>query len=466
MRGSVRKRCSCPPEVDARGRRKACSIKHGSWGYTVDLGPGLGPDGVHVERRQVTRFGFTTKKDAEKALAEVLYANARGLAVAVNNVTVAAFLTDWLAGRVADGLRPTTAASYTAHFDNYFIPRIGHLRLRELRPQHVEAALRSIQTDRKMKPASLRRVHASLRSALGAAVRLRLIPNNPAVGVTLPSVKRPHVRPWEPEELGRFLDHADRDELGPAFHLLAATGLRRGEAVGLRWADVDLEKSRLHVRQQVVLLVSGFSRPCDQCGADHGRIAFGRPKTASGEDRTVDLDPHTVGVLLAHRLRQDVIRAQLGDAYNDHDLVFPRRDGVPIFPDRLSDRFTQLAAEIGLRRIRLHDLRHGQASLMLAAGVDIVVVSKRLGHSSVAITSDTYTHLLPGVGSAAAARAWALVPRDSGAAQAIREQSVSNSAPEANPEGDPNSIAAGQSLESGAAYRNRTDDLLITSETL
>jgi hypothetical protein len=104
-----------------------------------------------------------------------------------------------------------------------------------------------------------------------------------------------------------------------------------------------------------------------------------------------------------------------------------------------------------LRRIRLHDLRHGQASLMLAAGVDIVVVSKRLGHSSVAITSDSYTHLLPGVGSAAAAKAWALVPRDSGASQAIREQSVSNSASEADPAGDPNSIAAGQSLESGAA---------------
>ena len=466
MRGSVRKRCSCPPELDARGRRKACSIKHGSWGYTVDLGPGLGPDGVHLERRQVTRFGFPTKKDAEKALAEVLDANARGLAIAVNNVTVAAFLTDWLAGKIADGLRPTTAATYTAHFNTYFIPRIGHLRLRDLQPQHVEAALRSIQTDRCMKPASLRRVHASLRSALGAAVRLRLIPNNPAVGVSLPSVTRPHVRPWEPEELGRFLDHADRDDLGAAFHLLAATGLRRGEAVGLRWSDVDLDKSRLHVRQQVVTLTAKFSRPCDQCGGDHGRIAFGRPKTASGEDRVVDLDPLTVGVLLAHRLRQDAQRAQLGDAYNDHDLVFPRPDGVPLHPDRVSDRFTELAAEIGLRRVRLHDLRHGQASLMLAAGVDIVVVSKRLGHSSVAITSDTYTHLLPGVGTEAAARAWSLVPRSIDASQRVREQSVSNSPSDPDHEEDDHGIAAGQRPEDGAAYRNRTDDLRITSASL
>ncbi len=274
------------------------------------------------------------------------------------------------------------------------------------------------------------------------------------------------MRPWEPEELGRFLDHADRDDLGAIFHLLAATGLRRGEAVGLRWSDVDLDKSRLHVRQQVLTLPAKFSRPCDQCGGDHGRIAFGRPKTASGEERVVDLDPLTVGVLLAHRLRQDAQRAQLGDAYNDHDLVFPRPDGVPLHPDRVSDRFTELAVEIGLRRIRLHDLRHGQASLMLAAGVDIVVVSKRLGHSSVAITSDTYTHLLPGVGTEAAARAWSLVPRSTDASQRVREQSVSNSPSDPGHEEDDHGIAAGQRLGDGAAYRNRTDDLRITSASL
>ncbi len=138
----------------------------------------------------------------------------------------------------------------------------------------------------------------------------------------------------------------------------------------------------------------------------------------------------------------------------------------PLHPDRLSDRSTQLAEEAGLRRIRLHDLRHGQASLMLAAGVDIVVVSKRLGHSSVAITSDTYTHLLPGVGSQAAARAWALVPRGHDASQRVREQSVSNSAPDEEPESDPMGIVAGQSPADGAALGSRTPDLRITSASL
>ena len=462
MRGTVRKRCQCPAVFDSRGRRKACPEKHGSWGYTVDLGPGPNPDGEHVARRQLTRLGFATKKDAEKTLAEVIDASSRGVGVAVNSITVGQFLLDWLAGKVADGVRPTTAATYTAHVHQYFIPHIGHVRLRDLSPHDVETVLRSIQANRQMKPATLRRVHASLRSALGAAVKSRLIPTNPAASIDLPTAPRPHVRPWEPEELGRFLDHADHDPLGPAFQLLAATGLRRGEAAVLRWSDVDLERNRLHVRQQVVTLTARFSRPCAQCGSDHGRIAFGRPKTASGEDRVVDLDPHTVGVLLAHRLRQDAARAPLGDAYNDHDLVFPRPDGAPLHPDRLSDRFQELAEEVGLRRIRLHDLRHGQASLMLAAGVDVVVVSKRLGHSSVAITSDTCTHLLPGVGSEAAARAWSLVPRADDASQRVREQHVSISPSDEDPGGDPSGIAAGQRLEDGAAYRNRTDDLRIT----
>ena len=239
--------------------------------------------------------------------------------------------------------------------------------------------------------------------------------------------------PWEPEKLGHFLDRADRDPLGAAFQLLAATGLRRGEALGL----------------------------------DHGRLAFGRPKTSSGEDRIVDLDPHTIGVLIEHRLRQDAARTEWGAAYNDHKLVFAREDGSPIPPDRLSDRIADLIAEIGLRRIRLHDPRHGQASLLLAAGVDIVVVSKRLGHSSVAITSDTYTHLLAGVGKDAAERAWALVPRgQEQGSKPVREQSVSNLGLGDCEYDGPADKTAGHRPRDGAASVSRTLDLRITSASL
>jgi integrase len=144
----------------------------------------------------------------------------------------------------------------------------------------------------------------------------------------------------------------------------------------------------------------------------------GQPKTASGEDRRVDLDAATAGSLLAHRLQQDVEKAAFGTAYDDHDLVFAREDGSYLKPEVVSKTFQALAAETGLRRVRLHDLRHGQASIMLAAGVDMTVVSKRLGHSGIRITADTYTHLLEGVGRQAAEAAAALVPRGASAGAA------------------------------------------------
>lgn len=138
---------------------------------------------------------------------------------------------------------------------------------------------------------------------------------------------------------------------------------------------------------------------------------FGRPKTSSGEDRAVDLDSLLIGTLIEHRLSQDAQRAEWGEAYQDHGLVVAREDGTPIPPERLTKRFAELVTETGLRPIRLHDLRHGRASLLLASGTDIGLVSKLLGHSSISLTSDTYSHLLAGVGREAAERASALVPR-------------------------------------------------------
>jgi integrase len=140
-------------------------------------------------------------------------------------------------------------------------------------------------------------------------------------------------------------------------------------------------------------------------------MLFATPTTASGEARIVELDGQTTGLLLEHRLRQDAQRARWGDAYSDHGLVFAHEDGTPLYGDEVTKRFGELCDAAGVRRVRLHDLRHGRASLLLAAGADIAVVSKILGHGSISITSDTYAHLLEGVGKAATEAASALVPR-------------------------------------------------------
>lgn len=178
---------------------------------------------------------------------------------------------------------------------------------------------------------------------------------------------------------------------------LALTGLRRGEAIGLRWQDVDFVRQRLTVRQQVV--------------RHRGELITGPPKTRSGEDRRVDLDTGTVGVLIAHNLVQDHERRDNSLPAPGHDLVFTWPDGSPYSPDHVSRQFRLIAARPGLPVKRLHDLRHGSASLQLAAGVPMAVVSQRLGHSTITLTADIYSHLLEGVGRDAAERAAALVPR-------------------------------------------------------
>jgi integrase len=457
MKGSTFKRCPCPTLADG-AKRRTCKLAHGSWYLVADLPP------MNGKRRQVKRGGFRTKTEADAALAEILDQAAKGVATHADRQTLAVYLTQWHADATANGiLRPTTSALYGHHIRDYLVPHLGHVRLRDLRHTHVEHLLRELSTKpgasgRPLKPSSIRRVHSTLRSALSTATRKRLIPYNPARDVDLPSDGKKRVHPWEPEQLGGFLDAVGSDRLGALFELLAATGMRRGEGVGLRWADVDLERRRLVVRQQIIAAAHASVRQvCPVCAVVHKELAVGPPKTKSGEDKKVDLDQYATGALIAHRLRQDAERAAWGPGYVDHGLVFAREDGNPIPPGRVTKRFRELVKESGLRRVRLHDLRHGAASMRLAAGIDIAVVSKILGHSSIALTVDTYSHLLEGVGRDAADRASALVPR------AIRDQSVTT---EVIPEGSGTTAEDVSAGHDGGHRRTRTADFLLVRQAL
>jgi len=394
--GFTYKRCSCAPVVGPSGKALACKRKHGSWYFAAEVRDTLG------ERRQVRRGGFPTQADAQAALVEFAQAANAGGWTDDRSQTVDEYLRDWLSSKVANGLRATTERSYRMHIDRYISPAIGGVRLRDVRPPHVERVLRFAATPKATGktpgPATIRRIHATMRSAFASAKRQRYLPYNPAVDVELPKASRPRVQPWEPGELGRFLDQAARDPLSALFEVAAFTGLRRGELLGLQWEDVDVERSRLTVRRQIV-----------QLGHE---TRVGPVKTSSGQDRVVDLDAATVAALLAHRLRQEQYRTVMGAGWVESGHVFTREDGSTLDPHWVTKRFREVCVQAGVRPIRLHDLRHGQASLMLAAGVPMAVVSKRLGHSSLAITSDTYSHLLEGVGQQAATAAAALVPRN------------------------------------------------------
>jgi integrase len=296
VKGSTFKRCGCrdasgKPLGDACPRLK--SRDHGSWYYAADLPPHAG------QRRQYKRKGgFATRRDAQAALAELIDRVQKRTHLDAGKQTTAEYLEEWLAGKAK--LRSTTRRAYTIHVSLYLVPGLGHLRLVDLSVEHIEqlyAAIRQLGRDtprptsspvlvrllaaraaaeraRPLSPASINRVHSTLMSALNTAAKRRLIPFNPAAYVVLepdrrpkPVVwtpervaawqatgKRPRVAVWTAEQTGAFLDHAADDRLYALYHLIAFRGLRRGEAVGLSWSEVDLDQGLLTVSWQIVQL--------------------------------------------------------------------------------------------------------------------------------------------------------------------------------------------------------------------
>ena len=433
MNGRTFKRCPCGTVKDARGRTVACPKRHGTWSFMHEV-----PAGRDQKRRQVKRGGFASQRAAVAAMQESLDSLRRGPVLEQPQQTVGDYLDEWLDGKA--GLRPTTLSGYRTTVEIYLKPGLGHLRLRDLREADIEDLyvaigllgrpdlpttplirrlldVRDGRAVRPLSPTSVRRVHACLTSALTSAVKRRRLGYNPARHVELAPARRPRAvvwtadrvehwrrtgeRPavavWTAEQAGSFLDSISDHELYPLLHLVAFRGLRRGEAVGLRWVDVDLAAREARITQQIVQL--GWR-------TTHA----GDPKTASGA-RTITLDAATSKVLRAHRQDQEALRASLGPTWVDHGLVFPAADGGPRDPATVSNDFQRLVRAADLPPIRLHDLRHTAASLALQAGVPLKVVSEQLGHSSLAITADTYTSVLPAVAQAAAEAVAGLVPR-------------------------------------------------------
>ncbi|MGB4779795.1 MAG: tyrosine-type recombinase/integrase [Microbacterium sp.] len=413
----------------------------------------------------MSQAGFSSQRAAIAARDEAREAAKIG-PIVDRRQTVGGALDSWLDRKVRDGkLRASTERSYRQHLDSYLKPILGGVKLAELTADHLEHLLDEV---RKMRPdmtaATLSRIYATARSFARTQYKRGRIPQDPTARMDGVTVARPRVKVWQPEEAGRFLAWLDArgEALAPVVQLAMFTGLRRGELAGLTWLDVDLDRARLVVRQQVVLV-----------GA---KLITQAPKTSAGEHRMVDLDADTIAMLRRHAEGQDVERRRLGDAWTETGAVFTAADGTPLSPERLTRglpaliarynaeqrvarlddaQLAALAEELKPRRsaelaqhktpalsavvrravndadyranlaadatlggtpltvVKFHALRHLQASLMLAAGVPMAVVSKRLGHSSVAITSDTYSHLLDGVGAQAASAAAALIPRQS-----------------------------------------------------
>jgi integrase len=306
--------------------------------------------------------------------------------VAPQRLTVADYLDGWLQGH-AVGLKPSTAQSYRAVLARYVIPSIGRERLQALSPGLLSRFFKELHAhggdrSRPLSPRTVEYVRAVLRRAMQDAVLDRLLEVNPVVGTKPPRTVKPKHTTWTGAQLHAFLEGLDpEDRWAPLWVLAAATGMRRGELMALRWAGLDLDGGVVHIERSVT-----------QVGR---QLIFVTPK--NHERRDVALDSHTVTALRTWRKAQAAERLAWGPAYVDTDgLVFTWEDGRPVLPDFVTKAFGALTARrADVPRLVLHEVWHSHASILLRDGVPVHVVAKRLGHKDPSVTLNVYADAIP-----------------------------------------------------------------------
>lgn len=315
-----------------------------------------------------------------------------------NELRLDAYLDDWLERRRTQ-LRPTTHHSYRQLIRAYLRPRLGHHRLTDLERPIIERAYAELfarggRHGRSLAPKTVQYCHGVLRRALEDAVLDGLLDDNPARSARPPrhdpadDELDDDLQVWTGEEAARFLAFVDDHPWRALWHLALGTGARRGELLGLRWADVDLDAAEVRIRRSLSV-VDGVARLLG---------------TKTSRSRTLSIGDAVVSAVRRHRDEQSEIRAAASRWEDRWGLMFTEADGGPIDPMRLTNEFRELVRRAPVSVIRLHDLRHTHASLLLAAGVPIKVVSDRLGHTTIAMTMDVYGHVLPAMDADAAAR--------------------------------------------------------------
>ena len=399
------------------GRRGSVrQAANGTWSYTVDVtAPG-------EQRRQLRKRGFATRRAAQTALTKVLRDVETGVHVDPTRLTFREYVErDWLpTARMR--LRPSTLHSYERNLRIHVLPTLGGTPLQRLSGSQLTTLYAQLLDDgladrskaregnTGLSVRTVRYIHTIIGSILKSAVKNRLLSHNPADQAEPPRLSAVAVgdaptRTWTAGDLATFLDSTRAHREHALWYLLATTGVRRGEALGLSWSNVDLDSARITIVRTLV----------DVVDAEDDRPVWSDPKTAAGR-RSIAIDPGTVAVLRAHRAVRDRDRLIIGTTgrADVDDLVFTRPDGRPYHPERLSRTFKSQARAAGLPEIRLHDLRHTWATLALQAGIPAKIVQDRLGHSTVAITLNIYSHVTPQLQSDAAAIVAGLLVRDSG----------------------------------------------------
>lgn len=371
--------------MSSSGRRGSVKqAENGTWFFIIDVPSSeLGANG-RPKRKQTRRRGFKTRREAQAELTRTLGTLELQSYVAPQNQTLADFLTTTWLPAIEHTVKPLTYQAYSRAMRRHVIERpLGARKLQQIDGPtlnaHYALLLTGDATYGALGAKSVRNIAAILHRAFRDAMRWQAISRNPVEASDPPKPpQRVEMRTWSPEQLQRFLETATEHRHAGLWWILGTTGMRRGEALGLRWSDIDLVKGEVQVRRALLT------------GA--GGKMWSTPKTSAGW-RTVSIDAETVAALRAHKARQNQEKLALGTGYDDQDLVTAQPDGQTVSPARVSEQFSRLVRRAGLPHIRLHDLRHTWATLAMAAGISPKVVQTALGHSHVSVTLGIYSHV-------------------------------------------------------------------------
>jgi integrase len=359
--------------------------ENGDWEYRFEAGP----DPLTGRRRRFGKSGFKTMRQAEQELRRAITAHERGRTVRASTRTVEQFLTEWHAA-LKPSVRATTWVNYGNYIKLYVIPVLGGTKLQDLTPVRLNLLYGHLlergrrDGERGLAAKTVVNVHRMLHRALKDAVRWDMAPRNAAEDATAPRSRRPALTVWSPEQIRTFVNHVRGDRFFALWMLASTTGMRRGELAGLLSTDIDFEHGRVTPTRPRVSI--------------DGRVTESDTKTEAGH-RVMSLDALTLQALKEYVQTWAEERHLLGQASK---LLFVWPDGTPLHPDTLTSPFYKHVAAAGLPRIRLHDVRHSYATAALKTGVSPKIISERLGHTNVAFTLQTYTHVIPGMDQAAA----------------------------------------------------------------
>jgi integrase len=340
----------------------------------------LGRDAKN-KRKYFNKTIHGTKKDAQKYLTAKLREKDLGVFVEPASMPLNEFLDKWLDEIAVLKLREQTLIGYKWLLNRYIRPKLGSKRLSDIQSYEVQKIYNDMKKA-KYSPKTIRHAHNFLSSAMKQAVKWKMLMQNPCELCELPRKVKTEMKYFSPTEAKCFLETARENKHFALFQLALQTGARPGEYLGLQWKDIDFEQKVLSIKRTVIEVKGGGFR-------------FDEPKTA-GSRRSIPISQGLIDMIKRHRRKQLEAKMKLGSEYQNYELVFASEIGTPLQKKNIRDRhFKQLLKKANLPDIRLYDLRHTMATLLLCEGVNPKIVSERLGHASIVLTLDTYSHVLP-----------------------------------------------------------------------